>query len=273
MKVQFPATRALRTRRLFGAFDLLSTQTPARARVKIGAGGAAVDRHIARIGRASADWPLAALAAHERPSCQARPRAAAAAQAGRVTGRRQGDLLPFPKAPTTGRTDIQRARRGPGRGQGARHGAAASRWGEAQSLAPGLQGCRHQGPTFHDLRGTRVTAPTRSGRPKIAAISGHTLKAMRSILDANALHRDPQLAAGATRNLEARTKFFKPDKRQGRQDVTQQGCARSQAFPVAGDFGVITKIHRRRCESELTPRAAQPWPWPHSRRWPSRFPA
>jgi predicted transcriptional regulator len=41
---------------------------------------------------------------------------------------------------------------------------------------------------------------------EIAAITGHTLRDVRSILDANYLHRDPALAEAAIRKLEARTK-------------------------------------------------------------------
>jgi hypothetical protein len=41
---------------------------------------------------------------------------------------------------------------------------------------------------------------------EIATITGHTLPDVRSILDANYLHRDPALAEAAIRKLEARTK-------------------------------------------------------------------
>ena len=41
---------------------------------------------------------------------------------------------------------------------------------------------------------------------QIAAITGHSLRDVRSILDANYLHRDPQLADAAITKLEQRTK-------------------------------------------------------------------
>jgi hypothetical protein len=41
-------------------------------------------------------------------------------------------------------------------------------------------------------------------------ITGHALRDVRSILDANYLHRDPALAEAAIRKLESRTKI--PDR-------------------------------------------------------------
>jgi integrase len=63
------------------------------------------------------------------------------------------------------------------------------------------------GVTFNDLRGTAVTRLAIAGctEAQIAAITGHTLKDVRSILDAHYLHRDPALAEAAIRKLEART--------------------------------------------------------------------
>jgi integrase len=51
------------------------------------------------------------------------------------------------------------------------------------------------GVTFHDLRGTAVTRLALVGctEAEIAAITGQTLRDVRSILDANYLHRDPAL--------------------------------------------------------------------------------
>ena len=64
------------------------------------------------------------------------------------------------------------------------------------------------GVTFNDLRGTAVTRLAIAGctKAEIATITGHTLRDVRSILDAYYLHRDPALAEAAIRKLEARTK-------------------------------------------------------------------
>jgi integrase len=64
------------------------------------------------------------------------------------------------------------------------------------------------GVTFNDLRGTAVTRLAIAGgtEAEIVAITGHTLRDVRSILDAHYLHRDPALAEAAIRKLEARTK-------------------------------------------------------------------
>ena len=60
------------------------------------------------------------------------------------------------------------------------------------------------GVTFHDLRGTAVTRLAIVGctEAEIATITGHSLRDVRSILDANYLHRDPALAENAIRKLE-----------------------------------------------------------------------
>jgi integrase len=65
------------------------------------------------------------------------------------------------------------------------------------------------GLTFHDLRGTAVTRLALAGctEAEIASITGHSLSDVRSILDANYLHRDPQLAKNAIQKLETRTKL------------------------------------------------------------------
>ena len=75
-------------------------------------------------------------------------------------------------------------------------------WGKA---------CRRAGivgVTFNDLRGTAVTrlALCECTEAEIATITGHTLRDVRSILDAHYLHRDPALAESAIRKLERRTK-------------------------------------------------------------------
>jgi integrase len=64
------------------------------------------------------------------------------------------------------------------------------------------------GVTFNDLRGTAVTRLALAGctEAEIATITGHSLRDVRSILDAHYLHRDPALAESAIRKLERRTK-------------------------------------------------------------------
>jgi len=63
------------------------------------------------------------------------------------------------------------------------------------------------GLTFNDLRGTAVTrlALAECTEAEIATITGHSLRDVRSILDAHYLHRDPALAESAIRKLEKRT--------------------------------------------------------------------
>ncbi len=58
--------------------------------------------------------------------------------------------------------------------------------------------------TFNDLRGTAVTRLALVGcsEAEIAAITGHSIRDVRSILDAHYLHRDPALAESAIRKLE-----------------------------------------------------------------------
>lgn len=64
------------------------------------------------------------------------------------------------------------------------------------------------GVTFNDLRGTAVTRLAIAGatEAEIATITGHSLRDVRSILDAHYLHRDPALGRSAVKKLEARTK-------------------------------------------------------------------
>jgi integrase len=63
------------------------------------------------------------------------------------------------------------------------------------------------GLTFNDLRGTAVTRLALAGstEAEIATITGHSLRDVRSILDAHYLHRDPALGESAIRKLERRT--------------------------------------------------------------------
>jgi hypothetical protein len=64
------------------------------------------------------------------------------------------------------------------------------------------------GVSFNDLRGTSVTRLALAGvtEAEIAAITGHSLRDVRSILDAHYLHRDPALAESAIAKLEKGTK-------------------------------------------------------------------
>jgi integrase len=59
------------------------------------------------------------------------------------------------------------------------------------------------GVTFHDLRGTAVTRLAIAGctEAEIATITGHSLRDVRSILDAHYLARDPALAESAIAKL------------------------------------------------------------------------
>jgi hypothetical protein len=75
--------------------------------------------------------------------------------------------------------------------------------------------------TFNDLRGTAVTrlAIASCTEAEIAAITGHTLRDVRSILDTHYLHRDPALAEAAIRKLESRTKT--PNRAPNRADCAE----------------------------------------------------
>jgi hypothetical protein len=57
------------------------------------------------------------------------------------------------------------------------------------------------------VRGTAVTrlALAECTEAEIAYITGHSLRDVRSILDAHYLHRDPALGESAIRKLEKRT--------------------------------------------------------------------
>ena len=61
--------------------------------------------------------------------------------------------------------------------------------------------------TFHDLRGTTVTRLAIAGcsEAEIATLTGHSMRDVRTVLDANYLHRDPALARSAVEKLEKGT--------------------------------------------------------------------
>ena len=87
------------------------------------------------------------------------------------------------------------------------HGTA---WTESGFRASWRKACIKAGVTdvtFHDLRGTAVTRLAIAGAtvPEIAAITGHSMKEVGSILDAHYMHRDPALSEAAIRKLEGRT--------------------------------------------------------------------
>ena len=75
-------------------------------------------------------------------------------------------------------------------------------------VAQGMQQAGIIGVTFNDLRGTAVTRLALVGctEAEIATITGHSLRDVRSILDAHYLHRDPALGESAIRKLERGTK-------------------------------------------------------------------
>ena len=64
------------------------------------------------------------------------------------------------------------------------------------------------GVTFHDLRGTAVLNLALAGceEPEIATITGHSMKDVRSTLDASYFSRDNRLAESGIRKLEAVSK-------------------------------------------------------------------
>lgn len=83
-------------------------------------------------------------------------------------------------------------------------------WSSNGFRASWRKACRKAGVvgvTFNDLRGTAVTrlAVAECTEPEIATITGHSLRDVRSILDAHYLHRDPALAERAIKKLERRT--------------------------------------------------------------------
>ncbi len=82
-------------------------------------------------------------------------------------------------------------------------GGFSSSWRKACAAA-GITGV-----TFNDLRGTAVTrlALAECTEAEIATITGHSLRDVRSILDAHYLKRDPELGKSAIRKLERRTEI------------------------------------------------------------------
>jgi integrase len=80
-------------------------------------------------------------------------------------------------------------------------------WTSGGFHASWFKACRKAGiadVTFNDLRGTAVTRLALEGctEAQIATITGHTLRDVRSILDAHYLHRDIELARSAITKLE-----------------------------------------------------------------------
>lgn len=65
-----------------------------------------------------------------------------------------------------------------------------------------------KGLTFHDLRGTAVSRLASAGATEmeIAAITGHAVSDVRSIMDKFYFNRDPAMAVSAVRKLEKGTK-------------------------------------------------------------------
>ena len=76
--------------------------------------------------------------------------------------------------------------------------------GFSSSWRKAVKRAKISGLTFHDIRGTAVTRLALAGatEPEIVTITGHSLRDVRSILDAHYLNRDPKLAE--FRNPEAR---------------------------------------------------------------------
>jgi integrase len=142
------------------------------------------------------------------------------------TGQRQGDLLRLPwsayngthirlrQSKTGGRVEIRAggplkaaldaaSRKSPiilltSEGRPWTSDGFRASWGKACAKA-GIEG-----RTFNDLRGTAVTRLALVGatEAEIATITGHSLRDVRSILDAHYLHRDPALAESAISKLE-----------------------------------------------------------------------
>ena len=145
------------------------------------------------------------------------------------TGQRQGDLLKLPwSAYANGRITLKQSKTGArvsipvGSPLKAALDATTPRspiilvntdgkpWTEDGFRSSWAKACRKAGivgVTFNDLRGTAVTRLALAGcsEAQIASITGHSLRDVRSILDSNYLHRDPELAVEAIRKLEART--------------------------------------------------------------------
>lgn len=149
------------------------------------------------------------------------------------TGQRQGDLLRLPWSAYNGtQIRLRQSKTGArvvvplGAPLKAAMDAAAKRstiilttadgkpWTAAGFRASWRNACTKagvSGVTFNDLRGTAVTrlALAECTEAEIATITGHSLRDVRSILDAHYLHRDPALAESAIRKLEKRTETSK----------------------------------------------------------------
>jgi integrase len=143
------------------------------------------------------------------------------------TGQRQGDLLRLPWSAYDG--DRIRLRQGKTKAHvvipigaplkrmldGTKKSAVTilctsrnTAWTEGGFRASWRTACKAagvEGLTFHDLRGTAVTRLSIAGCtvPEIAAITGHKLKQVESILDAHYLSRDSALGVAAIQKLEA----------------------------------------------------------------------
>jgi integrase len=146
------------------------------------------------------------------------------------TGQRQGDLLRLPWSAYDGtRIRLQQSKTGArvvipigaplkaALDSATKHSTVILTSTDKRPWAPGgfrsswRKACAEAGVvgvTFHDLRGTAVTrlALVSCTEAEIATITGLSLHQVRSILDANYLHRDPALAESAFRILERGTK-------------------------------------------------------------------
>ena len=142
------------------------------------------------------------------------------------TGQRQGDLLRLPWSAYNGSTirlrqsQDRRPRRDPGgrAAQGRTRCRQAARadhpdstdgrpWTPDGFRASWGKACKKAaiaGITFNDLRGTAVTRLALVGctEAEIATITGHSLRDVRSILDAHYLHRESSWRASAITKLE-----------------------------------------------------------------------
>lgn len=141
------------------------------------------------------------------------------------TGQRQGDLLALEWSAYDGeKIRLQQSKTGtrvtipvgaplkaildPNRGQGRimlnTRGHAWTEEGFRASWAKAQRKAKVTGVTFNDLRGTAITRLALAGctEAEIATISGHSLRDVRSILDANYLHRDTRLGDSAMKKRE-----------------------------------------------------------------------
>ena len=142
------------------------------------------------------------------------------------TGQRQGDLLRLPWSAYDGSTiRLQQSKTGArvvipvaaplkaALDAARKHGpiiltsANARPWTEGGFRASWWLACKKAGivgVTFNDLRGTAVTRLALVGcsEAEIATTTGHSLRDVRSILDAHYLHRDVELARSAITKLE-----------------------------------------------------------------------